>query len=92
MTQVDDDPIMVKIRKEAALILWLAQNVVSLGDEPWSKAQLASMLNEAADASESILKLTGIDNIDDHMADLGFDLSEERRAGLGIQYVAYADV
>lgn len=92
MSQVDDDPIMVKIRQDAELIRFFAGYVVSLGDEPWSKAQLASMLEEAADASDRILKLTGIDDVEGHMDHVNFDLEEQRSAGIGIQYVAFADV
>lgn len=92
MTQVDDDPIMVKIREQAEIISFLAGYVVSLGHEPWSKDQLASMLNEVADASESILKLTGVDNIEHHMSDVNFALEEDRSAGIGVRYVAYSDV
>lgn len=92
MAQVDDDPIMVKIREDAGLIRFLAGYVVSLGDEPWSKAQMASMLSEAAEASERILKLTGVESVDEHMDHVNFDLEEQRGAGIGIQYVAFADV
>lgn len=92
MTQVDGDPIMAKIREDAGLIRFLAGYVVSLGDEPWSKARLASMLSEAADASERILKLTGIENVEEHMEHVNFDLEEQRSAGIGIRYVAFADV